>query len=642
MKKTLRSAPLLFFLMTLSFVTLASDTVNIISPDGNVRARIFLFDNGRLGYAVTFQRNPVIESSLLGLTVENVDLGDGVTVGEAESYEINETYPWRGAHATAVNHGNGTKISLLHTGSDTKYTLDVRAYNDGIALQYMVPGTGSRVISQEATTFTMPPGSKVWYHDFYMHYEGQHEKKDISEIKQGEWMAPPLTVELPNEQGYAAITEAAIINFSGMGLQANGNRGFEVQLGHETEVSYPYVLRYGEEDAERLSAPAAIEGTIATPWRVIMLGADLNTLFNCDMIHNLSPAPDQTLFPNGFNETWLQPGRAVWGYLTDEPRTLEGMKNLSRQAGELGFEYHIVEGHWQRWSVAERKDLVDYSHQQNVKLLFWKHSKDLRDPEKRHEFFQHLHELGVAGAKIDFFDHEAKEIIDLYYACLKEAAEYQLILDFHGANKPTGESRPWPNEMTREAIKGFEMRGPWAQHNATLPFTRMLAGHADYTPLHFGDRRCETSETHQIASAIVLQAPLLVYAEHPENILQHKAVDIIKQIPSVWDETIVLPGSEIGKVAAFARRKGDQWFISVMNGEEGRFLKIDLSFLGEGEYTATMVRDEKPNAAMVSLIRERLSYGAQKGVIIDNAMVKSNESLVVELIPGGGFVAIIQ
>src|SRR5690606_13672109 len=228
--------------------------------------------------------------------------------------------------------------------------------------------------------------------------------------------------------------------------------------------------------------------------------------------------------------------------------------NLSKLAGELGFEYHVVEGHWQRWSVAERKELVDYSNQHGVKLLFWKHSKDIRDPEARHEFFKHLHELGVAGAKIDFFDHEAKEIIDLYAACLKEAAHYQLILNFHGAYKPAGESITWPNEMTREAILGFEMRGPWATHNTTLPFTRMLAGHADYTPLHFGDRRAETSETHQVASAIVLQAPLLIYAAHPQEMLDHPAVAVIKQIPTVWDETIVLPGSEIGRVAAFARR----------------------------------------------------------------------------------------
>jgi alpha-glucosidase len=129
------------------------------------------------------------------------------------------------------------------------------------------------------------------------------------------------------------------------------------------------------------------------------------------------------------------------------------------------------------------------------------------------------------------FELRYKETIDLYQACLKEAAEYRLVLDFHGANKPAGESRTWPNELTREGIRGYEFRGPWAAHNATLPFTRILAGHADYTPMHFGDRRCETSEAHQIASAIIFTSPLLIFADHPREILEHEAVELIKRIP---------------------------------------------------------------------------------------------------------------
>ena len=360
------------------------------------------------------------------------------------------------------------------------------------------------------------------------------------------------------------------------------------------------------------------------------------------MVHNVAPEPDPKLFPKGFEEAWMKPGRSVWGYLTSEPRTLEGMKNLSRLAGELGFEYHTVEGHWARWTEAERKELVDYSNKHNVRLIFWKHSRDLRDPEERHQFFKHLHELGVAGAKVDFFDHEAKEVIDLYAACLREAAEYKLILDFHGANKPAGEVRTWPNEMAREGVFGMEFRGPWAKHNTTIPFTRMLAGHIDYTVISFGERRSETSETHQLASALVLQAPLLIFAEHPQNLLDHDAVEFIKQIPPVWDETIVLPASEIGEVAAFARRSGDKWFVSVMNGESAKTISIDLSFLGEGDHKAMMIHDKKPDMAMVSLVRSRKTFGIQKGVNVINATATNRESLLVELLPGGGFVAVFS
>jgi alpha-glucosidase len=215
-------------------------------------------------------------------------------------------------------------------------------------------------------------------------------------------------------------------------------------------------------------------------------------------------------------------------------------------------------------------------------------------------------------------------------------------IDFHGANKPTGESRTWPNEMTREGIKGYESRGPYARHNTTLPFTRMLAGHADYTPMHFDDRRCETTEAHQIASAIIFTSPLLVYADYPENILNHKAVDVIKKIPTVWDETIALPVSEISEVAAFARRKGTDWFLAIMNGETARHVNIEFIFWGEGDYNATFVRDQKEDSAPVTLTRRRQRFGSKAGVEIDTTTVNKSrgEGLLIELLAGGGFVAL--
>ncbi|MEX1238487.1 MAG: glycoside hydrolase family 97 N-terminal domain-containing protein [Cyclobacteriaceae bacterium] len=620
--------------------------VKISSPDGHLEFQCFV-DKGQLTYSVTFHGKPVIQPSALGLILNDDNLGKGVTSQQAQLSENNETYPWRGKHSTATDHYKGASIPV-QSGSKVKYTLEVRVFNDGVAFRYMVPGTGKRTLTSEATSFTIPSGSTIWYHGLAsMHYEEKHKKEDVAKVKTGEWAGPPITVKLPDGLGYAAVTESGIIknsgeNFPGMAMVADGNRGFVARFGHEHPANYPYVLRYKQEDHERLTEAPEFNSAIESPWRVILVSSDLNGLFNSDIIYNVAPAADRRLFPNGFKEEWMKPGRSVWGYLTNEPRTLEGMKNLSRLAGELGFEYHTVEGHWARWTVEERKELVDYSNQHNVKLIFWKHSRDLRDPQKRHEFFEHLHELGVAGAKIDFFDHEAKEIIDLYAACLREAAQYKLILDFHGANKPAGEVRTWPNEMAREGVFGMEFRGPWAKHNATIPFTRMLAGHIDYTVISFGDRRSETSETHQLASALVLQSPLLIFAEHPQNLLDHEAVEFIKQIPSVWDETIVLPESEIGEVAAFARRSGDKWFVSVMNGESGKNITVNLSFLGEGDYTAMMVQDKKPEMAMVSLLRSRKTFGVQKGVNIANATVTSRESLLIELIPGGGFVGVFS
>jgi alpha-glucosidase len=398
-----------------------------------------------------------------------------------------------------------------------------------------------------------------------------------------------------------------------------------VRLGHSHPPSYPFRLRYGAGEAERLSRPAAITGTITTPWRVVMVGPDLSALVNCDAVPNLCPPPDPKLFPQGPRTGWIKPGRAVWKYLDGGENTLEGMKEFCRLAGELGFEHHVIEGFWARWSDAEIKDLVSHARRHHVSIWLWKHSKSLRDPQARHDFLKRCHDLGVAGVKVDFFDHEAKEVIDLYQSLLKEAAEYKLLVDFHGANKPAGESRTWPNELTREAVRGMEARKleDRATHDVTLPFTRLLAGHADYTPVHLGDRRGNTTWAHQVASAAVLSAPLLTYAAHPAHILANPCREMIKSIPSVWDETVVLPPSEIGEVAVFARRRGDTWFLAVMNGPAARTVQIRLSFLGPGESRALLVRDDKDDPAAVR---------------VETATLKGADSLSIDLRKGGGFV----
>ena len=144
------------------------------------------------------------------------------------------------------------------------------------------------------------------------------------------------------------------------------------------------------------------------------------------------------------------------------------------------------------------------------------------------------------------------------------------MVEFHGANKPAGESRTWPNEMTREAIRGLEYRSMQTRARPQYDVCR-LRGFWPAPPitrrLHFGERRRETSWAHQISSAAIFTSPLMIYGAHPKNILENPAVDLIKSIPSIWDETIALPVSEIGEIAAFARRTGDTWFLAIMNGE---------------------------------------------------------------------------
>jgi len=598
---------------------------SVESPDRKLRLRLVRLAEASLGFEVVYKDRPVIEPSRLGIAVDGVNIGEGVEAGNAESYRIDETYRTRGGHTEAANRCNGAKIGFTHVKSGTKLTLDLRAFNDGIAYRFIVPGSDKPRVPEETSSFTLPPGSTVWYHDLEGHYEAAYDKKAVSDVPAGQWVAPPLTVQLPDGLGYASITESALANYSGMALRADGRRGFAVVLGHAHHVSYPFRLRYAA-DVERLSKPATVTGTITTPWRVVMVAADLNALVNSDIVENLAPAPDAKLFPKGLDTDWIKPGRAVWKYLDGGQSTLDGVKEFSRLAGELGFEYQVVEGFWSRWTDEQIKEAVDYSRKQNVGLWFWRHSKQLRSAEEREAFFKKLHDFGVVGAKIDFFDHEHREVVDHYQALLRDAAKYRIMVNFHGANKPTGEPRTWPNELIREGVRGMEASKllARAKHNTTLPFTRYLAGHADYTPVHFGARRGDTTWTHQIATAVVFTEPLLTYGAHPKALLENPAVELIKAIPSVWDETVALPGCELGELTAFARRRGDSWFLAVLNGPSARTLKVPLTFLGSGKYQSLASRDEgtRPDALK-----------------LEKTLANRDGSVTIEMPAGGGYLA---
>jgi len=598
----------------------------ITSPDRRIKFELDQQPHDRLAYRVTMKGRAVIERSRLGIVVDGVNLADDAAIGTIERTHQDQRYPTRGVHAIATNRYNGASVGVTHEHSGSRYTIDVRVFDDGVAFRYVVPGAATaQRTPDEATLFNFPAGSTVWYHDLDGHYEGVHEKKDVEDVEEGEWAAPPLTARLPEGLGYASVTEAGLVNYAGMALQADRRGGFAARLGHAVPASYPYRLRYPALDVRRLEQPATITGTITTPWRVVLIGSDLNTLVNSDIITSLSPPPDPALFPQGIDTPWVKPGRAVWRYLDGGENTFDGIKQFSELAGKLGFEYQVVEGLWRRWTDDQLRELVSFSNERHVGLLLWVHSRDLHDGATRQTLFEKLHAFGIAGVKVDFFDHEAKEVIDLYHDILRETAENHLLCDFHGANKPAGESRTWPNEMTREGVYGFEHRAQsWAAHNTTLPFTRYLAGHGDYTPVVFGDRRKETSWPHQIATAAIFTSPLLVYGGHPQSLLDNPAVDLIKALPSTWDETVVLPGSGIGEAAVFARRRGAEWFIAVLNGPDARTMRLDLKFLGPATYRATLVRDD-PDAAAAERV-ERASLSRQR-------------SLTITMRAGGGFIA---
>jgi alpha-glucosidase len=603
---------LFVFFISINFNILANNQIELKSPDGALIFNLYSV-NSSLAYDIKFKEKIVIEQSLLGIQTTTCELGRNIVLGKANLYKIDETYHWRGVHSIATNLCNGAKISI--TDNNNTWIFEVNVFNDGVAFRYIFDTQNNDTITNDNSTFQLPSGSVVWSQNNIKNYEGTYKKQLVDSIREGEMAGPPIVIQLKDNDGYISITEAGLYNFAGISLKANGKRGYQA----------------------RLAAKVVIDGKVQTPWRVIMVTSDLNSLVNCDMVHNLSPAPNSLLFPKGFDTEWIKPGRCLWSWLADKRDiTPANMKEFSKMASQLGFEYNLVDEGWGYWKEEGKdnwdllRELVDYSKTLGVGIWVWKAYPDrkgiegIKDSVKRREFFSKCKAVGVVGLKIDFFDSESQEIIDFYQNALKDAAKYHLMINFHGSNKPTGESRTYPNEMTREAVRGLENRPPWALHNTILPFTRYLAGHADFTPIHFGKRIGETSWAHQIASAVVFTSPLLVYGADPKSMLDNPCLEIIKNIPTIWDETIVLPPSAIGELAIMARRKGDMWFIAALNGQTARQVTINLSFLGKGKYIASIVHDDKDE---------------QQTAINEKMEVSNKQSISIDLNIAGGFVA---
>ncbi|HEY2468149.1 MAG TPA: glycoside hydrolase family 97 catalytic domain-containing protein [Terracidiphilus sp.] len=610
----------------------ASDgAISVKSPDGHVEMTLST-ESGQLKYQVSFNGHSVLEKAPLDIRAVGDATTSALHFGSAGNYQIDDSYPWYGVHASAQESGTGIRVPLLRANGEEAFDLDARAYNNGIAFRFTLPGQKARV-PEETVAFRPVRGSLVWSFDpTRSHYEGVYERSGTKDLPKGRFMAPPVVVELPGDSALLAITEGRLQDYPGMVLQADGEGAFSAQSGNDVPADKALEYFQGRAVAERLAIPASIAGPILTPWRIVMIATTLSDLVNNDIVSDVSDAPSQALFPEGERTSWIRPGRAVWNFLDGGATTLDGSKQMSKKAAELGFEYQEVEGYWTEWSEVQLKELVDYSRSLGVGIWLWRNRKDLETPESRKAFFDLCNRTGVVGVKIDFFDSEAQEVVDLYQTLLRETAEHHLLVNFHGADKPTGEQRTYPNELTREAVEGMEYccadvgvpDAPRARHAVTIPFTRLLAGPADYTPMLFDKGLNGTTWANQIASAVILTSPLLTLGANPDTILNNPAVDIIRDIPSTWDETLVLPPSRIGELAIFARRKGDTWFLACMNGEHARRVDIPLHFLGAESWNAKVAGDVSGKAAAVTMGQMKVD---RKGAVH------------IELGQGGGYVA---
>lgn len=597
----------------------------VSSPDGNIVATVYVDENGSLGYSVKLGDTDVLLRASLGLTVDGVDMGKNITLGEPIETTLDETYTTRGMHTTARNHYNQSAFAVTHSDDNKAITLNFRVYDDGIAIQYVMPD-GEVTISGDDTRFALPTDAKAFFQygdnaDGSSSYEGIRNMQGVTTtstaggISSGRLLCTLPTFQLSDKAAYVCITEANLYDWSGMGLRAEGSGVLKAEYWDDNGKTFTT-----KEDS---------------PWRVVIIANNLTDFVNSDMVTNVSDSQDTSLFSD---TSYIQPGKSVWTTLGGGASTVAGYEEYSYYASQLGIEYNLIEqrngfGDTLDEQFAAIKEIVDYSAALDspVKIWIWEDAPTTRYDgglyveANARDFLQRCKDAGVVGVKIDHIHSEAPDKVSFYEDFDKLAAEYGIMVSYHNPMKPTGLSRTYPNEMTREAIRGLQYKTD-ANENAILPFTRFLAGGADYTPLNFtnGSKLNNATWTHMLANTVIMTSPYLQLSENPKNMIDQVYTDFIKALPTVWDETKVLDQTEIGAQTVFLRRSGDDWYLAVQSAADGeKSMTFDLSFLGEGTWYADIYRDSAASAAAIKR---------------EVKQVTSADSLSASIRSGGGYV----
>lgn len=609
--------------------------LTLSSPDGTVQFRLNVDPQGGLVYSISQNENVRLQNSRLGITIDGVDLGAGAVLGETRRRHAQGSFPWRGNRRAAMFDQEVYEISIRSSGVD--WTLEVRVGADGVGYRYQVPGNGSRRINGESSSWRLPAGCTVWFQTNTGDYEGAFQSSPVERVPLQQtvenqpgpvFFGPPMTVVYA-DGSYALVSEAALFNYSGMTLRPEGDARFTAAF---------------QDDPGGWSN----DGAILSPWRVLVLASDLSALVNQNLIPALCEPPDPALFPEGSNTRWIQAGKApcTWMVFGNDGAQWDRQKWFVDLCAATGCEFLLVDAGWrtERWGWLKdggdlwgrTAELCRYAAERNVGIILWHAYPEGRDDgpglttiEAREELFRHCQQAGVKGVKIDFFNSESKQTILAYEDLLRRAAKYQLTVNFHGANKPTGEARTWPNEINREGIREQEYV-LWGSlplsHYGALPFTRMAVGHADFLPGYIQAKPLRnTTAIFQMASTIVFSAPFLCLPDNPEAYLQSQLLEFVRSVPVVWDETIVLPGSKIGEFVLMARRNRDRWYVAALNClPEPQTLNLNLAFTEPANKDLTVYSDADTGP------------GFQ---IHAHASVPADGRYRVTLRPGGGWLA---
>lgn len=631
----------LFILISVAF---AGAQHSVMSPHSVVEAKVEVGD--QIIYSVNFKGKPVVTQSVIRFEFRQAPpLGDEMTILKTSVKDINETWtPVLKRKETILNNCRELTFQLQEKRFPRRMmNLVFRVYDDGLAFRTEFIGSGYKhefVIAEERVEFNFTADHTVWaanHGNYRSSQENEYSKRKLSDLNDQMVIGLPMTVKVADDC-YAAITEANITDYAGMYLKAGySDHHFSVR----SQLS---PLPNEKENGDKVNFKVPHK----TPWRVIMLGDAPGRLVESEIVMNLNE-PCAIADPS-----WVKPGMAAWDHWWSGEVKMENetIKSYIDLASEMGWPYQIIDWQWYGTFNQPEADITKvapqlnmpevlaYAKKKNVRCWLWLYYTDVNraDLDKAFALYE---SWGIAGVKIDFMDSDDQEMVNWYHRIVKTAAKYHLMVNFHGAYKPDGFRRTYPNLITREGVLGNEYN-KWSlritpEHMVTLPFTRMLAGPMDFTPGGFLNRTPEKfangtpaqvlgTRAMQLAQFVVYDSPFMVACDSPENYKGQEASEFLKKVKTIWDDTKVLNG-QVGEFITTARRSGNEWFIGSMNNSESRTLEVKLDFLPEGKFKIVAFEDA-PDAAINA-----------ENTLKSSRTITRADVVTIKMASGGGFAA---
>jgi len=623
----------------------------VVSPDGSLTLRVAV--GNRLTYEILrVGRNLVLPSPISMLVEEGANVGPGARVAEARREQIAETI------RPVVPEKEGViqdRYNALHLDFEQGWGLDLRAYDDGVAFRFRTDREGEVVVAEESFSVVLGEEPHLWFpteESFLTHSERIYEQLDLSQIPSGKMASLPVLMALP-EGPKILITESDLRHYPGLYLEGTGGPALEGLF-----PAYPAAEEQVRDRTVRVTERepfiARTSGPRTFPWRVFLVAEEDGGLVESTLVYRL--APELRIQDPG----WIRPGKVAWDWWNasslfgvdfESGLNTETYLYFIDFAADHGIEYIILDEGWSDPADLHALNpdmdlpaLLAHARERGVGLILWVVWKTLDD--ELEEALSRFQDWGVAGVKVDFMQRDDQPMVEYYWRVAEAAARHQLLVDFHGAYKPAGLRRAYPNVLTREGVMGLEHSKwdpqPTPEHNVTLPYIRMVAGPMDYTPgamrnaqeSRFNpvfDRPMSLgTRVHQMAMYVVFESPLQMLSDSPSNYEREpECLEFIAGVPTTWDETRVLSGA-VGDWIALARRKGNVWYLGAMTDWSERSLELDLSFLGEEGWTADVFSDGA-NAR-----RNAEDFWR------DTMTLSASRTLQVQLAPGGGWVARLE